>query len=313
MPLLSIIIPVYNVEKYIERCINSILSQSFTDFELIIVNDGSTDNSGLICDEFKKNDKRISVIHQQNRGLSIARNEGIRISCGKYLSFVDSDDFLSTNAYEEIINAMENYDLDILVGNAYCYMDENNIKPLLRKRNFNNIIYTGEEFLCKSLENESMLMPVWQFILKRDLLTENNISFEKGIYHEDELWTPKVFLCAKRVKYTEKYFYMYCQRQGSIVKSSNYVVRALDIIKICYKLEDIYINLSNKEHKKILLDNLVILYLNAFYIGKLINHPIIKKAFVVGKARKIKTKLKVILFIINEKLYYNINKISKSF
>ena len=113
-PLLSIIVPVYNVEKYIERCIKSILNQSFTNFELILVDDGSPDNCGKICDEYKKKDSRIKVIHKKNGGLSDARNAGLNIATGKYIGFVDSDDIIHPQMYEKLFNCINKYNSDIV-------------------------------------------------------------------------------------------------------------------------------------------------------------------------------------------------------
>lgn len=112
---ISIIVPVYNVEKYLNRCLDSILNQTFTDFELILVDDGSTDNSGIICDEYKTKDNRIKVIHKENGGLSSARNAGLDIARGRYIGFVDSDDFISKDMYQILYNEAEKNKADMIM------------------------------------------------------------------------------------------------------------------------------------------------------------------------------------------------------
>lgn len=114
-PLLSVIVPVYKVEKYVERCLNSIIAQTFTNWECIIVDDGSPDNCGKICDEYAQRDSRIKVIHQQNGGLSIARNEGIKLAKGKYLTFIDSDDAIEPDTFLHYMNYINKYDW-VMVG-----------------------------------------------------------------------------------------------------------------------------------------------------------------------------------------------------
>ncbi|HDT8050800.1 TPA: glycosyltransferase, partial [Enterococcus faecalis] len=113
MPKISIIVPVYNVEKYLEKCVRSILAQTFTDFELILVDDGSPDSSGAMCDQFAEQDQRVKVIHKENGGLSDARNAGIEIATGEYLGFVDSDDYIADDMYETLYNQIVTYEAEL--------------------------------------------------------------------------------------------------------------------------------------------------------------------------------------------------------
>ena len=125
--LISVIIPVYNVEIYIKKCIDSVLNQTFQNFEIILIDDGSTDNSGRICNEYVLKDNRIKVIHQNNAGLSAARNKGIDVSSGNYICFLDSDDWYSNNALEEFINLVINYNADISIIDIFNTIDDNAI------------------------------------------------------------------------------------------------------------------------------------------------------------------------------------------
>lgn len=123
MPKLSVIVPVYNTEKYLRECINSILAQTFTDFELILVDDGSTDRSGVICDEYANKDKRIRVIHQENGGVTVARRSGIQIACGEYMAFVDSDDWISQDMYQDMMAKAEAYGTDMVLCDIVVEME----------------------------------------------------------------------------------------------------------------------------------------------------------------------------------------------
>ena len=129
MPKISIIVPVYNVEEYIHRCIDSILAQTFTDFELILVNDGSHDQCGKICDEYAENDSRIKVIHKKNGGLSDARNAGLEIAQGEYIGFVDSDDYIEHDMYEKLIEACKEYNSKLAMCGRYKVLGEE-LKPM---------------------------------------------------------------------------------------------------------------------------------------------------------------------------------------
>ena len=308
MPKLSVIVPVYNVERYLNRCIESILNQSFIDFELILVDDCSKDNSPQICDEYKK-DSRVKVIHnRQNKGLSEARNAGIHVACGTYLSFIDGDDFIVPNTFSIMISELEQNNLDIISGYFMSYITEDNYYCDIRKHTFSNQVCSGVEFICKGLKEGSMSMCVPINFYKRELIIKNNLFFKPGILHEDELWTPQVFINAERVKYIDLFFYMYVMREGSITKVTNKYKNAIDLVNTCYYLEKYFSdNVINKRYLKILNDNILTLFLNAVYIGNLVSDPIIKKSFVFGKPRTIRNKVKAIIFLLNKKVYCKIN------
>jgi glycosyltransferase involved in cell wall biosynthesis len=314
--LLSIIVPVYNVEEYLPKCIESILNQTLTNYELILVNDGSSDNSGNICDKFAQKDDRIVVIHKENGGLSDARNTGLNIAIGKYIAFVDSDDFIIESAYELMINEAEKYELDLIAGYAFTYIDENRFYPKIKKRKFDNAVYIGVEFLCMSINEGSMSMCSVLNIYRRELITANDLYFKKNLLHEDEHWTPRVFLEAKRVKYIDLDFYAHRVREDSITKQKDQIQNGLDIIAICYDLESVYRDIQNKHHRNTLNDYLVTLYLNGFYVGKLYSSKytnVIKNRFLIGKAKSKRNKIKVLLFLINKKFYYALNRTIKEF
>lgn len=209
----SIIVPVYKVEKYLEKCIDSILSQTFTDYELILVDDGSPDNCPRICDEYSLKDERIIVIHQKNGGLSCARNSGLRVARGKYLMFIDSDDaLLYDDALRDLKKELET---------------KNNPDVLLTK-------YQGNEFedgidgetlikqmLSRALDGKGFNVTVWDKIYKSDFILEKNISFKEGIVHEDHIWTCLVLDNAKRCEFTSTQFYRHNTVEASITRSKS--------------------------------------------------------------------------------------------
>ena len=179
MPRLSVIVPVYKVEKYIHKCIDSILNQTFTDFELILVDDGSPDNCGKICDEYAKRDARIRVIHKENGGLSDARNFGIDAAKGEIIGFVDSDDIIDANMYGDMIRYMDEHDLDVVCADTYVVRnDKKKFNPRYKK----DMIFEGQnavkEILDGTLDNAA-----WNKIYKRKVI--GNVRYPKGRIYED--------------------------------------------------------------------------------------------------------------------------------
>lgn len=252
--LLSVIVPVYNVEEYLPTCIESVLNQTFKDFEVILVDDGSTDESGQICDEYAKKDERVKVIHKENGGLSDARNVGLLSSKGKYIAFVDGDDFIIETAFEKLMRKITIYDAEIVVGNEVRYIsDSKKIKP--KKRHLSTeLVHTGIEFMKLCIEQGAMYLGVPYNIYKRSLIIDNNLFFKKGILHEDLLWTPLVFLKANKVVYEDIDFYMHCIRQGSITQSVDKTKNGIDIINSCYELSEEFDKIDDVMARMVLND-----------------------------------------------------------
>ena len=223
--ILSFIVPVYNVEAYLKICIDSLLNQGLhsDEYEIILVDDGSTDNSGVICDDYAKSIRGIKAIHQENKGLSAARNAGIRVSKGKYLQFVDSDDFLTPNTIVGLVHLMETNDLDIIRFN-YQNVDhlgqafENNKMPK-KYVDYSCEILDGETFLNERLGTACYAV---QFIIRSSLLMQPDCGFKEGIYYEDVEWTPRIILQAKRITSSDTIVYNYRFRKDSITREVNY-------------------------------------------------------------------------------------------
>lgn len=303
-PKISIIVPVYKVEKEIHRCVESLINQTFNDIEIILVDDGSPDNCPIICDEYAKKDKRIKVIHKENGGLSDARNVGLLEAKADYVLFVDSDDYIDKNTCERFYSSIE-ANVDVIVGDAIRI--EGDKKSLMEHAYISSdTIISGKEFLKTQLKSRKMYMAAWLNLYNRRFLIDNDLFFKKGILHEDEQWTPRVFLKAQKVKYIRFPFYNYIIREDSITKAKDKTQNGIDLINTCYELEKIYEEIDDIELKKLLNDNLVNKFLQAIDYGNFYSNQykdLYSKKFLIGKPISIKNKAKSYLFIINKRLY----------
>ena len=231
-PLISIIIPVYNVQNYLDECIESVINQSYFNLEIILVDDGSPDKSPVICDRWAQKDSRIIVIHKENGGLSSARNAGLKIAKGKYISFIDSDDFITNNAIEIMYNRICLDDtIGIVSGLIYRYQD--GICSTFKKEwdIKHEFIVTAEEFLLKAMDM-SISYTVWNKLYRRDLLAD--VLFREGRNNEDVLFMydlGKEMRCKKiSIVNIPQYVYYYRLRPDSICTSQKKPVY-IDIIQ----------------------------------------------------------------------------------
>lgn len=219
---ISIIVPVYNVEKYLSRCIDSVLSQKYHNLEIILVDDGSVDSSGKICDEYQQKDHRFTVIHKKNGGLSSARNSALDIVSGSYITFIDSDDWVSPEYITDLYELIIKFDADIAVCDENRFI-ENNGKIYYQgspyKKISREVVQTPEEaldtYMKQILYDASACMKMY----KRELF--DNVRYPEGCVFEDIGTTYKLFCKAKRVAFTPKQMYYYFQRNGSILHSYN--------------------------------------------------------------------------------------------
>lgn len=219
---LSIIVPVYNVSKYLVKCLDSLLSQDLEsdEYEIIVVNDGSTDDSGVIAQQYADKYLNIILIEQENQGLSGARNTGIKLAKGKYIQFVDSDDFLEPNVLKTLVDKMSTDNLDILrfnyqnVNEQYeVYEPYKEHKPFV---DYRDEVCDGLTFLTEKLGYACYAV---QFMIKSELLKRDENLFKVGIYFEDTEWTPRILTQANRATSTDLMVYNYLLRQGSITNS----------------------------------------------------------------------------------------------
>ncbi len=231
LPRISIIVPVYQVEKYLEKCITSIITQTYKNLEIILVDDGSIDNCPMICDQFQKKDARIKVIHQKNGGLSYARNIGLKIATGEYIGFVDSDDWIEPNMYEILMSALQTTGADIAVCGRqieYENFKPNSIDIKASEINF----YSAEEALKIIIQDRGFIRnAVWDKLFKRNILQE--IKFPKNKIYEDILWTAQVIGNANIIIYIDYPLYHYFQHIESLTHNDNITLkRRLDKIEM---------------------------------------------------------------------------------
>lgn len=239
--LISVVIPVYNVEEYLRECIDSVLKQTYETFEIILVDDGSTDASGAICDEYAKKDARIQVIHQKNQGLSGARNTGCTSANGKYVYFLDSDDWILPETLEELLVKAEQESAEAVFFDAYSFADRPE-KFQVEQRYLRKHAYEteeGYEVLKKLQDNGEYHSAVPLLFLKRDFLQNHKIQFESGILYEDMLYTYEVYCRAKRVAHVSKAFYQRRYRSNSIMTSRKNAKHYLSAKKVYEKVKEV--------------------------------------------------------------------------
>ena len=213
--LFSVIVPIYKVEEYLTQCIDSILFQSYTDFELILIDDGSPDKCPEICNEYERKDSRVLVVHKENGGLSSARNAGLDIASGEYIIFVDSDDVIKEGAFEEISRKVYPKP-DILITELFN-------TTTIEKRDYSQILYSAPKSNDKQTAIEFVFSKkpnTWasvQYIIKRELIQNNTLRFDLGYYHEDVSWTARAFTYANSFEYfTHAWYIRRLGREGSI-------------------------------------------------------------------------------------------------
>ena len=209
--LISVVVPIYNVAEYLNECIDSILNQDYKTTEILLIDDGSTDHSGKICDEYARKHRNIRVIHQKNAGLSAARNKGLSVAKGHYICFIDSDDYILPGYLSEMMKTIKKENADICVcGYSKNIPQEKTI--------------SGQEATIKFLtEQENMDILAWNKMYKRSLFIDYEIRYPEGEIHEDNLTTYKLYSHAKRVSYIQETLYHYRSRGNSIMKRTKVI------------------------------------------------------------------------------------------
>lgn len=312
-PKISIIVPVYNAATTIVKCIQSLINQQLEEIEIIIVNDGSTDNSLEICQNLKKIDRRIKVIDVINNGVSSARNIGIDSSTGKYIGFIDSDDWAEPNMYSEMLNEMEQTKSDIVMCN---YFLETRTTKVIAKEDLQRKVFNKHEIRheiisnmisAKSLDSggKTLIGSVWRLLINKEFLKKNNIYFNSNIHlMEDLLFAINMFVQAERLSYLDSPYYHYNQRENSAV--NKYRENFLKENKLVYQhllklLSDK--KLSSNEEIKTRLDNRYVYFILASIANETIG---IKISNFYSRIQNIKTiidddNLKLILENIQKK------------
>lgn len=240
--MISVVIPVYNVEKYLAECVDSVLGQSYTDYEIILVDDGATDSSGRMCDEYAQKDPRIRVIHQANSGLSAARNTGLKAARGEYVYFLDSDDYIEENTLERLAALAESEQADVVFFDGHVFFDEcdedDSVSRYVRKEKYQP--QSGREMLLSLLQKEEYRTAVPLMLFRTGYLRENKLQFEEGIIHEDELFTFLVYNADGRVAHCHEQLYARRVRPASIMTSSGALRRYDSMLRIYNILSEMY-------------------------------------------------------------------------
>lgn len=254
-PKISVIVPVYNVDRYLEICIDSLINQTYDNLEIILINDGSTDDSKLICEKYLNLDKRIKLINQKNKGVSSARNNGIRNSSGEYIVFVDSDDYCELNMFETIVkNINLNKDTFIIYGYNKIFKNKKNSVLLNENKNLNK-----NNIIKNILIKEEIGGYLWNKLFIASIIKNNNIKFNNKIsYCEDLLFVSEYIRYIKRVKYLKKSLYNYRMRKNSVTYEffNNKNISILDSCQLLIEANYYNYNIRN---------NLEFRYLNNYY------------------------------------------------
>lgn len=223
---ISVIVPVYKVEPYLDKCVSSIVNQTYTNLEIILVDDGSPDSCPTMCDAWAEKDSRIRVIHKPNGGLSDARNAGIVVATGELMAFVDSDDWIASDMYEHLYQRLTEDDSDIAAcGVQMVWENKTPSRTLTRE---GSCVLNQEEAMRAIIEESWLKQPVWYKLYKTALVRD--ILFPKGKYHEDVFWSYQAVGRAQRVSVSDHIGYYYLQRGGSIM-GEGYSLKRLDAVE----------------------------------------------------------------------------------
>ena len=227
MSLISIIVPIYNVEQYLDRCLWSIRKQTYSNLEIILVNDGSPDNSHLITDKHAEEDSRIQIINKENGGLSSARNAGIKQATGEYIAFIDSDDWIEHTMFEKLIESIQTHQSDIAVCDVRTEFEDGTLKAYLKQapdypdcintETYKDAFMAFDCFACNKL-------------FKRSLFTEHQILFPEGLLYEDIGTFPRIFFRIQNISLVREHLYHYIVRGGAITQT--FSLRGLDYLKV---------------------------------------------------------------------------------
>lgn len=313
MEKISIIIPIYNVEKYLDYCLKSIIEQTYKNLEIILINDGSTDNSLEICYKYKKIDKRIILIDNKNHGVSYSRNKGIDVATGKYIVFVDSDDTIDKNYIFELVNANKDnfYDIvmvnfkDVFIKNDEKKVEYNNINVnLLSGRFFDDYYYI-----------KSIVRSPWGKLFKRDIIEKNNIKFPVEIsLGEDYVFNMQYYRFVKHYRYVNKHLYNYFHRNRKCL-SKGYTIDSFDKQIEIIKKQKEFFKLYNIRNDEIILgDDFLWLYFEYTVLKGSLNYTESKQRLKLlkietnnpKKTTETKRKDKIILRLINKDIYFPI-------
>ncbi|NWQ39168.1 glycosyltransferase [Bacillus sp. EB106-08-02-XG196] len=323
VPKISVIIPVYNVENYLHRCVDSVLNQTFQDFEIILINDGSKDSSGEICDDYAKQDKRIKVIHKKNARVSAARNDGIKMAKGKYLSFIDSDDWIEPPMYQEMFNKAEDLDLDFIMCD---YKKKSNDYEDKRSQPIRGGYYSKDDiknelFNCLIMFEDIEFPPTisnWLCLFNLEFLKNNSLYYDEDIhYSEDSILGSKIMFHATSFYYLKgHYYYNYFYNPNSTTNTYN-EKKWNAYLKINGRMEKYFGKVVEFDFSRQIQINMLYFTLNALgqikysevdekkridMIKRIMYHPKVTETLKDFKLPNVSWKTKIIILLIKFKM-----------
>lgn len=310
--LISIVVPVYNVVDELERCVESMLLQTYANIEVILVDDGSTDGSGALCDELMARDSRIRVLHKKNGGLSSARNAGMSVASGKWLMFVDSDDAIMPDSCEGLLAAAACCEPDIVVGDA-VHEFGGATERMLHSSCEPMCPIPSADYIKKTVPSGEFYAPSCFNMYRRSFIEGNGLFFSEGLLHEDMEMQPRVFLAATTVICTGKVFYRYIDRETSIMNASKVTARRNAMQHIYAQWKRSFDSVEDVRLRKCLYGHLSRCYLHTVReldCGSLCIEGISGK-FLFDSGLTVKDKLKAILYMVHPKFLVLMGRIGR--
>ncbi len=310
-PYISVIIPIYKVEAYIRRCVDSVLSQADERTEIVLVDDGSPDNCPAICDEYAGNNPGVKVVHKANGGLSDARNAGMDAAGGEYLLFLDADDWLNEHALETLLSHIARHEgADLFIG-----LLKNDDGTLYSRRSAAEIgrEYRGEEYY--NLFKGSIIPCAVAPLYRRAFLAEHHLRFLVGKYHEDNDFTPRAYYHAEKVVYTGCEFYVRFIRNDSITTRQDKRKNLMDMKDVLQSVHDFTARIPNPETVKNIRQKTVGAYLSLFYVADIYQYKgmdyaaYYDKKLVRACSYSVKSRIKAYIFSLSPRLYMYVHKL----
>lgn len=306
----SIIVPIYQVEAYLERCLDSLVRQTFSEYEIVLVDDGSKDRSGEICDQYAVQNANIKVYHKENGGLSSARNYGIDHASGKYVLFVDSDDYVEEGLCRALQKVTESCpDVDAIVYGGIEQKDEEIIREIRRINPEKIQVWNAHEYMKNAYQQRNMDVQAWLYAYRKDFLDENGLRFKEGILHEDVEFTPRALLKANQIAELPGNYYHYMVREGSISTTKNWSKNIRDLFQTLEE-QSVLAGDQEPELRKWMQNAVLNSYLNMIYEARMYRteyRKYIDKSFLRGKAATSWNKVRVLLCTVSVRLYCMVN------
>ena len=312
----SIIVPVYNVETYLGSCVNSLMNQDYDNYEILLINDGSTDESGRICDYFSSICAKIKVFHCKNKGVSAARNYGVSQAQGEYLIFVDSDDRVESDLCSYIDTALQKIgDVDAVAYNGWEENQMDKTRKIIKEFDRKELtVQNGHDYLLDCYRKEELEVVVWLYCLRREYVEQQKLQFIEGIYHEDVEFVPRALLAAEKIVETKRCLYHYRVGPGSISTHNNKQKNVKDLFYVL-ELQNALANQQEPELRKWMKNSILNSGLSMVMEAQMYRPEYRKffhKSFLLGKAATGRNHVRAILCTISVPFYCKINSYYKS-